>query len=387
MSFADASASGDEADAAGRRRGGLRGVALAYLGLLVGIAAVAVWLASQDGKAEPEARLARVEVAIERVPAEGTAPSERVPAPQPEPPPRIDLPAPAPPPPVVMPAPTPAPVPPPAAPSSDGKVTLASAPAPGLVEDTPAGPLPRVARDGRQAWQVYARPFDLTDKRPRISIVISELGLSSAATEAAIERLPGAVTLAFVPFAERLSSWVDQARAGGHEVLLTVPMEPLTYPRDDPGPQALLTSLSDRENVQRLEWVMSRVAGYVGVISFMGSRFTSNPVTLRPVLAALKSRGLLYVDNQPGVNSFAPGVARDLTLPHVVVDRVIDDFATRAAIDDQLAALEAVARDKGTALGVGSPYPVTLDRIAQWAPTLATRGIVLAPVSALARRP
>ena len=279
----------------------------------------------------------------------------------------------------------PAPEPPPLSPN--GKVTLATAPAPGLVEDTPAGPLPRVARDGRQPWQVYARPFDLSDRRPRVSILVTELGLSSAATEAAIQRLPGAVSLAFVPFAERLSSWIDQARSGGHEVLLTLPMEPITYPRDDPGPQTLLTSLSDRENLQRLEWVMSRVTGYVGMVSFMGSRFTTNPVTLRPVLTALKSRGLLYVDSQPGTRSVAPGVARDIGLPHGATDRFIDDVATRAAIDEQLAALEAIAREKGTALGVGSPYPVTLDRIAQWAPTLASKGIALAPVSAVVRRP
>jgi polysaccharide deacetylase 2 family uncharacterized protein YibQ len=220
-----------------------------------------------------------------------------------------------------------------------------------------------------------------------VSILVSELGLSSAVTEAAIQRLPGAVTLAFVPFTERLPSWIEQARAGGHEVLLTLPMEPVTYPRDDPGPQTLLTSLSDRENLQRLEWVMSRVTGYVGMVSFMGSRFTTNPVTLRPVLTALKSRGLLYVDSQPGTSSVAPGLARDIGLPHGAADRFIDDVATRAAIDQQLAALEALARDRGSALGLGLPYPVTLDRLAQWAPTLAAKGLVLAPVSAVVRGP
>ena len=370
----------------GRRRG-LGSVAFAYIGLFVVLAGVVGWLVTQEEAGAPASgEYPKVEVAIERTstaPPTAPTPIERPRAPEPAPQPRpVDLPPPVPPPaPVVQPAPEPPPL------SLNGKVTLATAPAPGLVEDTPAGPLPRVARDGRQPWQVYARPFDLSDRRPRVSILVTELGLSSAATEAAIQRLPGAVSLAFVPFAERLSSWIDQARSGGHEVLLTLPMEPITYPRDDPGPQTLLTSLSDRENLQRLEWVMSRVTGYVGMVSFMGSRFTTNPVTLRPVLTALKSRGLLYVDNQPGTRSIAPGVARDIGLPHGATDRFIDDVATRAAIDEQLAALEAIAREKGAALGVGSPYPVTLDRIAQWAPTLASKGIALAPVSAVVRRP
>src|SRR5262249_55280366 len=45
-----------------------------------------------------------------------------------------------------------------------GKATLlVPAPDPNLVENTPDGQLPIIGKDGRQAWQVYARPFDAND--------------------------------------------------------------------------------------------------------------------------------------------------------------------------------------------------------------------------------
>ena len=46
--------------------------------------------------------------------------------------------------------------------------------------------------------------------------------------------------------------------------------------------------------------------------------------------------------------------------------------------------LERIAKEGGYALGIGSPYPVTIERIVLWAQDLDSRGIALAPVTALA---
>ena len=104
-----------------------------------------------------------------------------------------------------------------------------------MLEQSPLGPLPRIGPDGLEPWRVYARPFDATDLRPRVAVVMSGLGLSNAATEAAIQGLPGAVTLAFQPYSDGLQRWIGLARAAGHETLLNLPMEPQDYPQSDPG--------------------------------------------------------------------------------------------------------------------------------------------------------
>ena len=282
------------------------------------------------------------------------------------------------PPPPAPPSPEPPPIP---VPWSGG---LAPAPDRALIEKSRAGLLPIIGKDGRRPWKVYARPFDGDDRRPRIAVVISGLGLSGAATEAAIRRLPGPVTLAFAPYAKGLDRWVPLARAAGHEVLLTLPMEPVNYPANDPGPYTLLTSLSPAQNLDRLRWVLSRSTGYVGLIDFMGSRFATSRRDLRPVLEELRKRGLMFVDSRASLLSVGASTASQIGLPRAINDLFIDFHASRAAIDQNLSELENIARENGHALGVGAPYPVTLERLSAWLAGLEVKGFALAPVSAMA---
>jgi uncharacterized protein len=267
--------------------------------------------------------------------------------------------------------------------SADGKISLAPVPDPMLVEQTVVGPLPRIAEDGARAWHVYSHPAPPADGRPVIAIVIGGMGLSEAPTRLAIERLPPALTLAFAPYGDKLQEWVALARTAGHEVLLELPMEPYDYPENDPGPQALLTSLSAEENTDRLEWLMSRFSGYAGVINLFGARFSTAETALGPVMAEIKGRGLMIVDNQSASRSRISEIAGRIDLPFVSATSQIDKDLSAAAIDAQLGELEKKAIAEGFAAGVGLPYPLTIDRIVIWAEQLNTRGINLAPVTAL----
>ena len=269
------------------------------------------------------------------------------------------------------------------------EVTLALPPAPvaELVQASAIGPLPRIAADGRTPWQTYARPFDTADTRPRIAIVVTDMGHSHAPTNAAIQRLPGSVTLAFTPYAPDLDAWLIAAREGGHETLMMMPMEPDTYPRDDPGPHTLLTSLGPDANRDRLEWVLSRGAGYVGVVTEMGSRFTASEEALSPVLDALGKRGLLVLDNHSAENSRIDDLAAQFGLPQAANSRLIDSETDRDSIDLRLQELEDLARENGFAVGLAHPYPLTFERLAAWIPMLERKGIVLAPITAVVSRP
>ena len=354
-------------DPAGRPRKPLSKVLLgAVAGVAVAYAGLAGWLALNGGATREawQASIPSMTVAVAPLP------------PPPPPEPKVAAP--------VVPAPVPtdaAPLPLPGAPAA--AVTLVPAPVPGLVEDSRNGPLPRIAQDGRKPWQVYARPFPATDKRPRIAIVMSDLGLSGVTTGNALAKLPPGITLAFLPYAERLDDWVERARTKGHEVMLSVPMEPLNYPRDDPGPNALLTMLGPDRNMERLEWSLGKAVGYVGITSTTGSKFTANPAAMQPVIDALKARGLLLVDARANPKSVAGPLANLAGVPRALGDRIIDRDLSRGAIDDQLRELEELAKTNGAAVGFASPYPTTIERLNLWMTALADRGIALAPVSAV----
>ena len=262
---------------------------------------------------------------------------------------------------------------------------LAPAPDPALVETTAKGPLPKIARDGRKPWQVYARPVPAgTQAGRRIALVVSGMGISESATAHAIETLPPEVTLSFAPYGPRLQEWIDKARAAGHEVLLELPMEPFGYPQNDPGPHTLLTGANAAENISRLEWLMSRFTGYAGVMNYQGARFTASSSALKPVLAALGARGLLYVDNGASARSLAPALAREAALPAVQATRIVDPVQNPEVIATALDILAQISAESGSAVGVASGFPVTVDALTQWAAKLKEEGYVLVPVTALA---
>ena len=256
------------------------------------------------------------------------------------------------------------------------------APDPALIKRTDSGPLPIIAPDGRTPLQVYARPYNEIGQQ-RIAIVVGSLGMSEATTLAAIQQLPGGVTLSFAPYGRNLQDYVNLARAAGHEVLLQVPMEPVDYTSDHPGPHTLLTSLTIKRNLKRLDWLLGRFTGYVGVVNYMGGRFTSAEFHLLPVLETMQARGLMFLDSKASPSSVAYDVANRVGLYFASNDRVIDEVASRSAIDSRLLELEQLALDSGSAIGIGFPYPVTIERLAQWAYTIDDRGFDLVPVSAL----
>lgn len=252
-----------------------------------------------------------------------------------------------------------------------------------LLQETKQGALPIIGPDGREPWKVYGRKVPPVGNMPRLAVIVSGLGLSADATERAID-LPKEVTLSFTPYGPQLEVEVAAARQSGHEVLLDLPMEPISYPADDPGPHTLLTSLNPNENIARLDWLLGRFKGYVGVINQMGSRFTASPDSLRPILHALKGRGLMFVDSRSTSKSVAEGLARQMNLPNASNDRFIDHEPFRETIDQSLAAAEGEARARGVALVVARPFPITLERMAEWLPKLESRGIEIVPVTAIA---
>jgi hypothetical protein len=256
-------------------------------------------------------------------------------------------------------------------------------PDPKLVERTDIGLLPIVGADGRRPWRVYSRPFNVLEKRPRISVVMTGLGVSFAATESVVGVLPGEVTLAFAPYARKLKDWIDAARGAGHEVLINLPMEPRDYPRSDPGPFGLLTGLDADQNKRRLDWVLSRMTGYVGVSNYMGDRFTNNQSAMRPILGEMERRGLMFLDSMGSAVSVGPKMAKALKLPFSMNDRVIDQIVSRRAIDKELAEIERIAKARGSAVALAHPYPVTIRRLQRWIADLDEKGLVLAPITAV----
>ncbi len=243
--------------------------------------------------------------------------------------------------------------------------------------------LQRVVDDGRRP-RVYARPFNPRDPRPRLALVVGGLGMSREATEVALATLPSPVTLVFDAQAPALATWMERARQGGHETLVDTPMEPLAYPRNDPGPGTLLTMLSEGENARRFDDVLRRAPGVVGITTFSGTRFTADASKLAPVMTILRQRGLLFFDARLTSSGQGMKAAMDAQVPVAEATLALDENLSPGDIDAALERWVGIAGLRGQAIAtVQDPRPVVLDHVRAWMKTLPRRGVALAPLSAL----
>lgn len=263
-------------------------------------------------------------------------------------------------------------------------VSLDTTPVPELTERVNGLSLPRIAADGRAPSEVYARPFANPSNQPVIAIVVGGLGINATHTQSAIEELPAEVTLSFAPDASSLQYWINKARQAGHEVLIEVPMETFDYGRMKMHPQTLLAGDEGTENVPRLERLLSRASGYFGVINYQGGKFAEDPGAVGPVLQLLGDRGLSFIEDGSFQQSAFDAAATRTNLKYAHADTTFDAKLTSDDIRTELLELETLAKENGAAMGAGYAFPITIETTKDWIADLQDRGIVLAPVSAVA---
>jgi polysaccharide deacetylase 2 family uncharacterized protein YibQ len=253
-----------------------------------------------------------------------------------------------------------------------------------LLEKSRYGMIP-VAADGLKPFTAYAGGTDAdrarAAKTPSIAIVIGGLGVGAAKTSDAIMKLPPAVTLAFTPYGSDPGKLVERARLQRHEVLLQIPMEPFDYPDNDPGPQTLLTTLAPEQNLDRLFWHLSRFQGYAGIANFMGARFVVTDAAMQPIVREAARRGLGFLDDGSAPRSVAASLAEGQAMPFARADFSIDAVPTSVEIDRALAKLESLAKERGTAIGIASALPISIERISAWSKSLESRGVMLVPLT------
>jgi uncharacterized protein len=244
--------------------------------------------------------------------------------------------------------------------------------------------LPAIAEDGTKPWRYFAKKdYAKSGKRPRIAVVIGGLGLSSSITESAIA-LPQEVTLSFSPYGRTATAaFAEQARIAGHEIMLDLPMETERYPAIDPGPYGIRKDSSASENHDHLMAVMSKARGYVGLLATERDVVTLDRNLTAPLIDGFAERGLLFVSGYSQQPEGMFRLVRPAGVPILFTDVAIERLITESHIRNQLATAEDIARARGKALLVATPYPLVMELLGDWTRELAAKGFTLVPVSAL----
>ncbi len=216
--------------------------------------------------------------------------------------------------------------------------------------------------------------------RPKLIVIFDDIGLDRPAFDE-IMKMPGPVTLSFLPYAKDIAPLVESAQARGDDILLHLPMEPSGD--IDAGPHSLSVGMSAEKLFEELAWNLEQFDGYVGVNNHMGSKFTRNEQAMKRVLAMLDQRGLIFIDSLTTGGSVALKAGDAVGADVFVRDVFLDAEPGRKTVQRQLALAEQIAAKTGYAIIICHPRRETLDMIGPWLTTALARGYELETVSSL----
>ena len=228
------------------------------------------------------------------------------------------------------------------------------------------------------------RPEPARDARGRLAILLDDVGqkLDLVPTAAALPRPVAFAVLPFLPVsAESATSLYD----AGHEIWLHLPMEPENYPDADPGPGAVLMSMSPDELRTTVHAALNNIPHVVGVNNHMGSKVTADLRTMTWIMQELKVRNMAFIDSRTTIDTVAEDAARG---QGVLVNRrhvFLDNDRDAAAIRRQLEEAVYRCRLEGEIIAIGHLDRVTLQVLAEDLPGVAARGADLVKPSELVR--
>jgi polysaccharide deacetylase 2 family uncharacterized protein YibQ len=167
-------------------------------------------------------------------------------------------------------------------------------------------------------------------------------------------------------------------------VILHQPMEPLDYPKNDPGKRAILLKMTSAEVKAMLLKNISDVPFTAGVNNHMGSKVTENESKMQEVMGILKERNLLFVDSRTSSKSVAYKTAKKMGLRTAYNQVFLDSEKDLEYIKKQLDLVAKIAVKNGRVVAIGHcERKETLLALQEKLPEFKKLGITIVPVSQL----
>lgn len=260
----------------------------------------------------------------------------------------------------------------------------------------PIQPVPHKKRHAYKipAYEVYPREkavppklpqsnhkVHLPNELPKVAIIIDDIGYDKSIAKKFIS-LDTVLTFSVLPNSRFQKEIIKAARKKNFEIMLHLPMEPFEYPRVNPGPGALLTSMSPDRLIIQLNKNLDVLPFIKGVNNHMGSKMTTISTQMYQIFTILKKRDLFFIDSRTTSKSICKPSARLLQIPFAQRDVFLDNFQVHDAIRRQIKHLAHIAAAKGEAIGIGHPHRATYEVLRKELPALKKK-VNFVPASAL----
>ncbi len=267
------------------------------------------------------------------------------------------------------------------APPVNNSLALNTAPYEPIAEFTASGTLPKISGT-TLAWQYYSKPYKQSG-RPHVAIILSELGMHEGDVDEALH-LPQQMTFSLSPYTSHVAEIADRLRGLGYETMFDVPLQAGDYPYSDPGPYAMLINNKEEANTEALTQALSRFSGYTGGVA-AAEVITGSDSHMNLLATEFTRRGIMLVYAKNKLNERFGALPFSNAWSALPAQILLDEDQDAAAIKESLKALVDLTKKQYSAIGILRAYPVSMQALAEWLPTLEAQGIELVPLSVIAK--
>ena len=216
----------------------------------------------------------------------------------------------------------------------------------------------------------------------QLSIIIDDIGNDLVPVRELL-KIDADITFSILPLCSRSRESAEMIHKAHRETLLHLPMEPNSYPRENPGNGSLFTDMNNEELASLLEKDLASVPYVSGVNNHMGSKFMADEEKLVIIFNILKKKKLFFIDSRTTANTKAPAASKKTNIQFASRKVFLDNDRDYNEIYNKLLAAAQNSSYVSPLIIIGHPYPETIRAIKDASRVLREKGILIVPVSKL----
>ncbi len=206
--------------------------------------------------------------------------------------------------------------------------------------------------------------------QPLLAIIIDDCGLGHMKSFEKALTIPYPITFAILPFRTYSKKCAYLANGKGYKVILHMPMEPISYPKANPGPGAIFKTDRKKEIIKKLNNAFANIAFAEGFNNHMGSAVTQSRFAVRVILSYASKHKKFFIDSRTTPKSVVIEEAKKLGFKVMSRDVFLDNQIDPSHITKQLKEAVKKAYEHGYAIAIGHNYPETVKVLAREMPKL-----------------
>jgi len=201
--------------------------------------------------------------------------------------------------------------------------------------------------------QIYAPPSSA-------ALIIDDMGYSMDDIKELCS-MKKDITIAVLPYSPYAEETAQLAHHNGLEVILHLPLESMNNIHDNEHTLGLINSRMDQKEISEiLNTNLSMVPFISGVNTHMGSKVTKEKALMEIILGNIKPTPLYFIDSRTTPYSVAYDMAQNMKIPSAYRHIFLDNKTDSDYIKKQLIKLFKSAEKNGETVGIGHPFPETL---------------------------